>query len=122
MRHRIIEGDQINASRASKITVYIDPKWKRIRLHTTTLKAYFSNYDWVQVIYLAETQRIVIQPVAKEIPGCVMIDYPSGALMLHKFFSQNEIRFKTGKYLATWDSIKNYLVIEPGNYLEAVNP
>ena len=72
----------------------------------------------MQVFYLAETQRIVIQPVAKEIPGfSVMIDYPSGALMLHKFFAQNEIHYHTGKHLATWDSVENYLVIEPANYL-----
>jgi len=119
-RCRAIENHQTTPD-ISKITIYIDPKWKQIRLHTPTLKAYFSNYDYAQVCYNPETQRIVIQPVAKEIPGCVMIDYPSGALMLYKFFTQNEIRFKTGKYLATWDSEMKYLLIEPGNYLETDN-
>ena len=119
-RCRAIENHQTTPD-ISKITIYIDPKWKQIRLHMTTLKAYFSNYDYAQVCYNAETQSIIIQPVAKGIPGCVMIDYPSGALMLYKFFTQNEIRFKTGKYLATWDSAMKYLLIEPGNYLETDN-
>jgi len=106
---------------ASKITVYIDPKWKLIRLHAPTLKAYFSNYDYAQVFFITDTQRIVIQPVAKETPECVVIDYPSGALMLWKFFAQHKIEYRTGKYLAKWDCEMNYLVIEPGNYPAAVN-
>lgn len=103
-----------------EITVLVNSKGQYIVLHYQTVLSYFSNYEYVQLLYKDRAGEIRIKPVKSYEPDSVVLSYISKntrILRSRLFFRNKDSSFLKGKYKASWNRAAKCLVIKKIDYL-----
>jgi hypothetical protein len=112
------EGDH----QTNEYTVYLNSKRKTVLLHSQVWKDHFALCKYVTVYYDLRTMEIAIQPITDGSSEYHIERYRGRTASINisrtmKIFKLEHINWPRGRYSATWDDSKNWLVIKHMNYL-----